>query len=88
MKKTNTQATQFKDYPASQIKAKLQECIDYEAKYGTNDVVTAVKKWCKSYEYRKKEWEWRQNVAASIKPNVNYTKPYYADYDGYRYTAS
>ena len=25
---------QFKDYPASEIKAKLQQCLDYEAKYG------------------------------------------------------
>ena len=44
---------QFIDYPASEIKAKLQQCLDYEAKYGSNATVTAVKKWCKSYEYRK-----------------------------------
>jgi D-alanine-D-alanine ligase-like ATP-grasp enzyme len=35
--------TQFKDYPASEIKAKLQQCLDYEAKYGSNATVTAVK---------------------------------------------
>ena len=66
----------FKDYPASQIQDKLQECLDYEAKYGEIPQVTAVKKWCQSYEYRKKEWEWRQNVAK------------YVEYGGYRYTAS
>ena len=68
---------QFKDYPASQIKAKLQQCLDYEAKYGEIPQVTAVKKWCQSYEYRKREWQWRQNVAKSINFNTNYTKPYY-----------
>ena len=80
MKKTNTQATQFKDYPASQIKAKLQQCLDYEAKYGTNATVAAIKKWCNSYEYRKNEWQWRQNVAKSINFNTDYTKPYYNEY--------
>ena len=69
--------TQFKDYPASQIKAKLQQCLDYEAKYGEIPQVTAVKKWCQSYEYRKREWQWRQNVAKSINFNTDYTKPYY-----------
>ena len=42
---------QFKDYSASQIQDKLQQCLDYEAKYGEIPQVTAVKKWCKSYEY-------------------------------------
>ena len=74
MQKTNTQ---FKDYKSEEIQAKLQQCLDYEAKYGTIPAVTAVKKWCQSYEYRKKEWEWRQNVAKSINFNTNYTKPYY-----------
>jgi hypothetical protein len=68
---------QFKDYSASQIQDKLQQCLDYEAKYGEIPQVTAVKKWCKSYEYRKREWEWRQNVAKSINFNTDYTKPYY-----------
>ena len=61
---------QFKDYPASEIKAKLQQCLDYEAKYGEIPQVTAVKKWCNSYEYRKNEWEFRQNVAKSIKYGI------------------
>ena len=63
---------QFKDYSASQIQDKLQQCLDYEAKYGEIPQVTAVKKWCKSYEYRKREWKWRQNVAKSINFNTNY----------------
>ena len=71
MQKTSTPATQFKDYPASQIKAKLQQCLDYEAKYGAIQQVTAVKKWCTSYEYRKNEWQFRQNVAEYAKYNAH-----------------
>ena len=70
---------EFIDYPQDQIDAKLQECLDYEAKYGKIPKVTAVKKWCQSYDYRKKEWEWRQNVAKSINYDTNYLKPYYND---------
>ena len=71
----------FKDYPAKMIQDKLQECLDYEAKYGEIPQVTAVKKWCQSYEYRKNEWQWRQNVAKSINFNTDYTKPYYNEYN-------
>ncbi len=74
---TEQDNTQFKDYPAKMIQDKLQECLDYEAKYGTIPQVTAVKKWCQSYDYRKREWQWRQNVAKSINFNTDYTKPYY-----------
>ena len=48
----NNMNKQYVDYPASEIKAKLQQCLDYEAKYGAIPQVTAVKKWCNSYEYR------------------------------------
>ena len=68
----NNNMNTFKDYPASQIQDKLQECLDYEAKYGEIPQVTAVKKWCQSYEYRKNEWQFRQNVAKSINFNTNY----------------
>ena len=33
------------DYKPEEIQAKLQQCLDYEAKYGTIPQVTAVKKW-------------------------------------------
>ncbi len=62
---------EFKDYPQHQIDAKLQECLDYEAKYGTIPTVTAIKKWCNSYEYRKNEWQFRQNVAEYAKYNAH-----------------
>ena len=43
----------FKDYPQHLIDVKLQQCLDYEAKYGTIPQVTATKKLCQIYEYRK-----------------------------------
>ena len=73
----NNMNKQYVDYPTSEIQAKLQQCLDYEAKYGAIPQVTAVKKWCNSYDYRKNEWQWRQNVAKSINFNTNYNKPYY-----------
>tara|TARA_R110002012_G_C11218369_1_gene562271 strand:- start:49 stop:279 length:231 start_codon:yes stop_codon:yes gene_type:complete len=71
--------SEFKDYPADKIAAKLKEVTDFEAKYGESTRTIAYKKWCTDYDYRKREWQFRQSVAASIKPNVNYTKPYYND---------
>ncbi len=71
--------SEFKDYPADKIAAKLKEVTDFEAKYGESTRTIAYKKWCTDYDYRKREWQFRQGVAASIKPNVNYTKPYYND---------
>ena len=67
---------QFIDYPPKLIKAKLQLCNDYIAKYGASHTVTAWKKWCESYDYRKNEWQFRHNVAKSVK------------YGGYKYTVS
>ena len=64
------------DYKPEEIQAKLQQCLDYEAKYGANTVTKAWTKWCNSYEYRKNEWQFRQNVAK------------YVEYGRYRYTAS
>jgi len=61
---------QFIDYPPKLIKAKLQLCNDYEAKYGASNTVTAWKKWCESYDYRKNEWRFRQNVAKSLQYGI------------------
>ena len=71
MKKTNTQVTQFKDYPAGQIQAKLNQVIEYESKYGSNTVTQAWRKWCESIEYRKREWQFRQSVAEYAKYNAH-----------------
>ena len=61
---------EFKDYSPEQIQSKLQACLDYEAKYGECMTVTSWKKWCTDYDFRKKEWEFRQNVAKSIKYGI------------------
>jgi len=67
----------FKDYPANKIANKLKQVEKYEAKYGSNTITIAWRKWCTSPEYRKNEWRFRQNVAKSINYNTNYLKPYY-----------
>lgn len=71
MQKTNTLATQFKDYPADQIQAKLNQVIEYESKYGSNTVTQAWRKWCESIEYRKREWQFRQGVSEYAKYNAH-----------------
>ena len=68
-----TNMKQFKDYPQKQIDAKLRQVEKFEAKYGTNNTVSkAWRKWCTNAKYRQNEWQFRQSVAASIKPNVDY----------------
>ena len=71
MQKTNTPATQFKDYPADQIQAKLNQVIEYESKYGSNTTTIAWRKWCESIDYRKREWQFRQSVAEYAKYNAH-----------------
>ena len=56
---------QFNVYNAEAIAAKLKQVNDFEAKYGANDMSKAWRKWCNSHEYRKREWLWRQNLAAA-----------------------
>ena len=66
----NNNMNTFKDFPATQIQDKLQQCLNYEAKYGECMTVTSWNKWCESYEFRKNEWEFRQNVAKSVKYGI------------------
>lgn len=63
---------QFVDYPAEKIAEKMKTVEEFEAKWGENTMSRAWRKWCTSYEYRKREWEWRQSLAASVRPDVNY----------------
>lgn len=64
----------YKDYPADKIAAKLKQIDEFEAKWGEKPVSKAWRKWCTDYEYRKREWQFRQSVANSIKPDINYNK--------------
>lgn len=58
--------SQFKDYPAGKIQAKLEQVKAFEAKYGANSTTQGWYKWCTDYNYRKREWELRQSVTNSI----------------------
>jgi len=42
---------------------KLQQIDEFEANFRPNTHSIAMKKWCTDYEYRKREWKWRQNLA-------------------------
>ena len=55
--------TEFKDFDPVKIANKLKQVEEFESKYGSNNLTRAWYKWCTSYEYRKKEWEWRQGLA-------------------------
>mgnify|MGYP003133547098 FL=1 len=63
----------FKDYPQEKIQAKLKDVEEFEAKYGTSNLTESWRKWCTDYEYRKREWQWRQNVAEYAKHNAHKT---------------
>ena len=67
-----TNMKQFKDYPQEQIDAKLKQVKEFEAKYGESTRTKVWKKWCTDTKYRQNEWQFRQNIANSIKPNVKY----------------
>jgi len=53
----------YKDYKPEIIAKKLKDVEQYEAVMGKDLRSKAWRKWCESAEYRKKEWQWRQNVA-------------------------
>ena len=42
---------------------KLQLVDEFEAKYKPNTHSIAMRKWCTDYEYRKREWKFRQGIA-------------------------
>lgn len=64
---------QFKDYPAEQIAEKLAQVEDFEKNYGVNNRTKSWRKWCTDYEYRKREWQFRQSVANYASKNAHKT---------------
>ena len=56
-------------YTPKQIANKLKEVEEFEAKYGSNNITKAWRKWCESIEYRKREWEFRQATVNLYKYN-------------------
>ena len=67
----NTMTEKFKDYPADQIQAKLKQVDEFEAKYGPKATSKSWRKWCTDYNYRKQEWQFRQNIAKSMEYKQN-----------------
>jgi len=63
--------TEFKDYKPELIANKLKQVEEYEAKYGKSLRTKAIRKWCESTEYRKREWQFRQSVAEYAKYNAH-----------------
>jgi len=64
------QDTKFKELDAKGlITKKLQQIDEFEANFNPNTTSRAMKKWCTDYEYRKREWQFRNAVAnyASVK---------------------
>ena len=67
--------SKFVDYPAEKIAEQLERVIQFKKdnpKLANLTKIRAWEKWCTDYNYRKREWEFRQAVAASIRPDVDY----------------
>lgn len=62
---------EFTDYPADQIAAKLAQIDRFERKYKPNTTSKSWRKWCTDYDYRKREWEFRQSVGNYAKYNAH-----------------
>ena len=66
------QDTKFKELDSKGlITKKLQQIDEFEANYNPNTNSRAMKKWCTDYEYRKREWEWRQSLAKYALTNAH-----------------
>ncbi len=58
------QDTKFKELDAKGlITKKLQQIDEFEANFRPNTATKAMYKWCTDYEYRKREWQFRNAVA-------------------------
>ena len=53
----------FKKLGEQAIIDKLQQIDEFEANFRPNTHSIAMKKWCTDYEYRKREWTFRQGIA-------------------------
>lgn len=56
------------DPPAEKIAEQLENVLRFKAEHPKLANLTKIRaweNWCLSYEYRKKEWEWRQRYFAN-----------------------
>ncbi len=66
------QDTKFKELDAQGlITKKLQQIDEFEANFRPNTSSKAMYKWCTDYEYRKREWEWRQALGNYASKNAH-----------------
>ena len=63
---------EFKDYPAEKLAEQLKAVEEFEAKFGENTKTRAWRKFCTDLEYRKREWQFRQDVAAAVRSDIDY----------------
>jgi hypothetical protein len=56
-------------YTPEQLANKLKEVEEFEAKWGKSLRTKAIRKFCESKEYRKREWQFRQATVNLFKHN-------------------
>ena len=56
---------------------KLQQIDEFEANFRPNTHSIAMKKWCTDYEYRKREWQFRQGIAKWNENPLNKARVYH-----------
>jgi hypothetical protein len=61
----------YKSLGKEAIAAKLKQINEFESKYKPNSSSIGMRKWCTDYNYRKREWEWRQSLSNYIISNNN-----------------
>jgi hypothetical protein len=64
----------YKKLGEEAIIAKLQQIDEFEANFRPNTHSIAMKKWCTDYEYRKREWKFRQGIAKYNENPLNMVK--------------
>jgi len=58
----------YVDPPAEKIAEQLERVVQFKQEHPHLADLIKIRsweKWCTSYEYRKKEWEWRQHYFAN-----------------------
>ena len=67
--------SKFVDYPQDKIAEQLERVKQFKTenpRLANLTKILAWEKWCTDYDYRKREWEFRQALAASVRPDVDY----------------
>lgn len=67
--------SKFVDYPADKIAEQLERVKQFKTEHPRLANLTKIlawEKWCTDYDYRKREWEFRQALAACVRPDVDY----------------